>query len=90
VGDILPPELGLKGDPHIVSLEGMRVHLSTGGYVNWMQLYKALQDLSRRKSFPTLYAATSVEECFAECFDHYLRGILKEPFLSRFEETCTG
>lgn len=91
VGDEFPlPIHGEKIRPTITSIEGLKVNLSTGGYVDLMKMKKLMQEREVHTQFPSSYAAKNYEEFFAECFAHFTLGTLKPDLLAQFESALDG
>lgn len=87
VGDTLPiPVRGVKVSPTIISNDGYRYELSTGGHVQIHEVRKMMLEQAKSQSFPSIYSMVSVEEFFAECFSFFAMGQLKPDLASKFKE----
>lgn len=86
IGEPLPvPIRGQKEPPIVTNFDGGYFHLSTGGRVKFQQVFKIMRQLQVVEAFPSAYAATKLEEFFAECFAFYVMGELSEGLAQDFE-----
>lgn len=83
-GDQIPIKVrGVRGTPVVDRVDDTFYYFTQGGQI-------AIRDVNRLllgfRAFPSMYAASSVEEFFAECFSFFVLGRLKPDLADGFQK----
>jgi hypothetical protein len=81
-GDQIPIKVrGVRGTPVVDRVDDTFYYFTQGGQMAVRDVNRLLLEF---RSFPSMYAASSVEEFFAECFSFYTMGKLKPELTEGF------